>query len=107
MLPRRRVLAVGGLVMAGAAGGVSAVLGGRGSAAGDAPAELRIATGPPGGVFREIVAALAAALASRLPKTRIRLVYTDASVDNLALLGRADAELALAALDTVEAAIAA
>jgi TRAP transporter TAXI family solute receptor len=107
MLPRRRVLALGGLVVAGAAGGVSAVLGGRRSAAGDAPAELRIATGPPGGVFREIGAALASALASRLPKTRIRLVYTDASVDNLALLGRADAELAFAALDTVEAAIAA
>jgi TRAP transporter TAXI family solute receptor len=69
----------------------------------DSLAELRIGTGPPGGVFREIGAALAAAVASRLPGTQIHCLGTDASLQNLALLDAGSVELAFAAVDAVAA----
>jgi len=65
--------------------------------------ELRIATGPPGAVFREIGAALATVFGSRLPGTRVRCIPTDASLANLALLDAGQADLAFAAVDTVAA----
>ena len=65
--------------------------------------ELRIATGPPGAVFREIGAALATVFSSRLPGTRVRCIPTDASLANLALLDAGQADLAFAAIDTVAA----
>lgn len=63
------------------------------------PRRLRIATGPPGAVYREIGAALAAVLRQRLPDTNVEALPTDASVENLRLLAHRDTELALAQLD--------
>jgi uncharacterized protein len=63
--------------------------------------ELRIGTGPPGGVFREIGAALAGVFSSRLPGTHVRCIPTDASLANLALLDAGDADLAFVAVDAV------
>jgi TRAP transporter TAXI family solute receptor len=64
-----------------------------------APAELRIATGPPGAVFREIGAALAGALAAHLPRTRVVARPSAATVENLRLLAAGDVQLGLAGLD--------
>lgn len=72
-----------------------------------APAELRIATGPPGAVFREVGAALADVLAERFPASRVRAIPTGASVENLRLLHARGTDLALAALDAVVAGLAA
>ncbi|GLU49140.1 TAXI family TRAP transporter solute-binding subunit [Nocardiopsis ansamitocini] len=65
------------------------------------PAELILATGPPGAVFREIGAALAGVLATRLTQTRVRSVETGASADNLRMLSRNQAQLGFASLDAV------
>jgi TRAP transporter TAXI family solute receptor len=104
---RRRAITLGGLAVLGAAtAGLPAVLRAR-AAASTGVHELRIATGPPGGVFREIGAALRSVLMARIPGTPIRLIYTDASVENLALLDSAGADLAFAALDCICAGLAA
>jgi uncharacterized protein len=66
-----------------------------------APKRLRIATGPAGGVFRVIGAALARVLRRQLPDTRIQVICSGASVDNLAMLTQGAADLCLASLDTV------
>lgn len=101
---RRRHALLGGLAALGAvAAGVPEIIrAGRAGATHSLP-ELRIGTGPPGGVFREIGAALAAAVASRLPGTAIRCLNTDASLENLALLDAAMVELAFAAVDATAA----
>ncbi|MCS7478270.1 TAXI family TRAP transporter solute-binding subunit [Umezawaea endophytica] len=69
----------------------------------DAPelAELVLATGPAGAVFREIGGALAAALADQLPNTRVVAKDTSASVENLRLLKAGEAQLGLSSLDSV------
>jgi TRAP transporter TAXI family solute receptor len=67
----------------------------------DPPAldELVLATGPGGAVFREVGAALAAALADQLPSTRVVVRPTGASVENVRLLRDAEVHLGLSSLD--------
>lgn len=69
----------------------------------DAPdlAELVLATGPEGAVFREVGAALAAALAEQLPRTKVIAKPSSASVENLRLLKEGSAQLGLSSLDSV------
>jgi len=95
------------LAAVGAAISGGTALARRGERLADPPAELRIATGPPGAVYERIGAALKAALAPRLPRTRVSTIPTGASVDNLALLARSQTELALASLDAIVAGLAA
>jgi len=102
---RRQVLGAGLLAALGAVGSAGTALAWRRDRLADAPAELRIATGPPGAVYRQIGGALAAVLASRLPHTRVSTIPTGASVDNLALLAAARTELALASLDAIVAGV--
>ncbi|WNV89645.1 TAXI family TRAP transporter solute-binding subunit [Umezawaea sp. Da 62-37] len=64
-------------------------------------AELVLATGPDGAVFREVGAALAAALADQLPDTRVVARPSSASVENLRLLKEGGAQLGLSSLDSV------
>jgi len=107
VIDRRSVLVGGLAAVTAAAGGTAWALSRRGSAPADAPAELRIATGPPGAVFRELGAALAEVLADRLPQTSVRAIPTGASVDNLNLLATGGTDLALASLDATVAGLAA
>src|SRR6266540_2933183 len=104
---RRWVLGTGVLAAVGAAISGGTALARRGERLADPPAELRIATGPPGAVYERIGAALKAALAPRLPRTRVSTIPTGASVVNLALLARSQTELALASLDAIVAGLAA
>jgi TRAP transporter TAXI family solute receptor len=60
-----------------------------------------LATGPDGAVFREIGAALAAALADQLPRTKVTARPSHASVENLRLLREGTAHLALSSLDSM------
>ncbi len=64
-------------------------------------AELVLATGPDGAVFREIGGALAAALADQMPNTRVIARPSSASVENLRLLKAGTAQLGLSSLDSV------
>ncbi len=73
----------------------------------DAPAELRIATGPPGAVYRVIGGKLVQVLAERFPHTRVREIRSGASVDNLELLAVDGTDLAFASLDAIVAGLAA
>jgi hypothetical protein len=66
-----------------------------------APAELVLATGPDGAVFRELGAALADALAAQLPHTKVTARPTSASVENLRLLREGSAQLGLSSLDSM------
>jgi TRAP transporter TAXI family solute receptor len=66
-------------------------------------AELRIATGPPGAVYREIGATLAEVLAGRFPNTKVRTIPTGASVDNLRLLHQRGTDLAFVSVDSAVA----
>lgn len=70
-----------------------------------APAELVLATGPDGAVFREIGAALAAALADQLPDTRVVARQTAASVENVRLLQEGGVHLGLSSLDPLGGAL--
>jgi uncharacterized protein len=72
-----------------------------------APARLRLATGPPGGVYREVGGELLKVLAERFPGTEVTEIRTDGSVDNLDLLSTDSAELAFAHLDSTVAGLAA
>ena len=95
---RRRLLGYGAGVLAGAGAAAAAGWAGLADRPGppaDAPAELRIATGPPGAVYRE--------MAERFPRTRVWAVPTGASVDNLNLLASGGTELAFASLDATVA----
>jgi hypothetical protein len=67
------------------------------------PAELRIATGPPGAVYRQVGGALAQVLAARFPATRVWTIPTGASGDNLRLLQQRGTDLALASMDATVA----
>jgi TRAP transporter TAXI family solute receptor len=68
-----------------------------------APDELRIATGPPGAVYREVGAALARVLAERFPTTNVRTIPTGAAVDNLRLLHQRRTDLAFVSVDATVA----
>lgn len=68
----------------------------------EAPAELVLATGPEGAVFREVGGALAEALAEQLPGTKVIPLPTAASVENLQLLRSGRAQLALSSLDPID-----
>ncbi|GGP49393.1 C4-dicarboxylate ABC transporter substrate-binding protein [Saccharothrix coeruleofusca] len=70
-----------------------------------APAELVLATGPDGAVFREIGAALASALADQLPETRVVTRQTGASVENARLLQEGQVHLGLSSLDPLAGAL--
>ncbi|MEU4803228.1 TAXI family TRAP transporter solute-binding subunit [Actinosynnema sp. NPDC023587] len=65
------------------------------------PAELVLATGPDGAVFREIGGALARALADRFPDTRVVARHTAASVENVRLLREGRVHLGLSSLDPI------
>jgi TRAP transporter TAXI family solute receptor len=65
--------------------------------------ELRIATGPPGAVYREVGATLAGVLAGRFPNTTVRTIPTGASVDNLRLLHQRGTDLAFVSVDSAVA----
>jgi TRAP transporter TAXI family solute receptor len=71
------------------------------------PVELRLATGPAGGVYRVIGAELVKVLAERFPSSRVIDIPTGASVDNLALLASRGTELAFAYLDATVAGLSA
>ncbi len=66
-----------------------------------APAELVLATGPDGAVFREVGGALAAALGDQLPDTRVVARSTNASVENVRLLREGSVHLGLSSLDSL------
>ncbi len=70
------------------------------------PARLRLATGPPGAVYREVGGALAEVLDRRLTRTEVIALPTDASVENLTLLSDKGTELAIAQLDATVAGLA-
>ncbi|MGM1057678.1 TAXI family TRAP transporter solute-binding subunit [Saccharothrix sp. Mg75] len=69
-----------------------------------APGELVLATGPDGAVFQAVGGALAAALADRLPNTRVTARPTGASVENVRLLREGQVHLGLSSLDPVDGA---
>src|SRR6266516_4667053 len=73
----------------------------------DAPAELRVATGPKGAVYRAVGGQLVQVLAEQFPHTRVREIQTGASVDNLQLLATGGTDLAFASLDAIVAGLAA
>jgi uncharacterized protein len=106
---RRTLLLTGAGAAAAAAAGTAAIwANGRDdeTASAPAPAVLRLATGPAGGVYRVIGGELVAALSERLPGTHVTEIPTGASVDNLALLATDGAELAFAYLDATVAGLA-
>jgi TRAP transporter TAXI family solute receptor len=105
----RRTVVVAGLGIAGTAAVAGAVLmrPDEDRLATEGPTELRLATGPAGGVYRVIGSELVNILAERFPHSQVRGIPTGASVDNLALLASGDTELALAYLDATVAGLAA
>ncbi|NUS65524.1 MAG: TAXI family TRAP transporter solute-binding subunit [Saccharothrix sp.] len=87
------------VLRAALAAAVPACLPGCTSTSPPALAELVLATGPEGAVFREIGGALAAALADELPSTRVVERQTGASVENVRLLRSGEVHLGLSSLD--------
>jgi uncharacterized protein len=111
-LVRRRQLLLGaGLVAVGAVSAAAARIGVRAfdeNSAGDGePTQLRLATGPQGGVYRAIGGGLLEVLAEEFPHAQVSEIPTGASVDNLALLAVGGTELAFAYLDATVAGLAA
>jgi len=107
---RRAVLIGAGLAVAAASGAAVATrvaLSGHDRGPDDAPAELRVATGPKGAVYRAIGGKLVQVLAERFPRTQVSEIQTGASVDNLELLAKGGTELAFASLDAIVAGLAA
>lgn len=96
---RRAILGAGAAAAALAAGAAWGLRSDQKPSAKSLSGELRVATGPPGGVYRAVGGELVKVLAERFPNTRVTEVQTGASVDNLALLSSGDTELALASLD--------
>ncbi|SHF31744.1 hypothetical protein SAMN05444320_103197 [Streptoalloteichus hindustanus] len=88
-------------MLLGAVGVAGGALAGCAAPAAPVPEELVLSTGPQGAVFREIGAALAAALADHLPRTRVVARESSASVENLNRLAAGEAQLGLASLDAV------
>lgn len=69
-----------------------------------APGQLRLATGPEGGAYREVGAALARLWNREWGEGVVEPVSTDAAVENLQLLQGGEVELALVNVDVAEAA---
>ncbi|ASU82100.1 C4-dicarboxylate ABC transporter substrate-binding protein [Nocardiopsis gilva YIM 90087] len=65
--------------------------------------ELVLATGPPGAVFREIGGALATELHGAMPQTKVTVLGTGASTENLRLLDEGRAHLGISSLDAAAA----
>jgi TRAP transporter TAXI family solute receptor len=65
-------------------------------------AKLVLLTGPSGAVFRELGAALVAALKPHLPRTDVTARPTGSSVDNLRFLAAGVGQMGFASLDAVE-----
>ncbi|MDS1269252.1 TAXI family TRAP transporter solute-binding subunit [Lipingzhangella sp. LS1_29] len=63
------------------------------------PAELRLATGPPGAVYRVVGAALAEALEAHFPHMQVHTVPSRASTDNVDLLRAGEVDIGLSSLD--------
>lgn len=98
---RRRLL---GLAAGAAAGGLGAAVwalwpGAEPGPAG-VPAVLRVATGPPGAVYRKVGGSLVQVLSARFPHSQVSEIQTGASVDNLELLAGRETELAFSSLDS-------
>jgi uncharacterized protein len=68
--------------------------------------QFRLATGPPGAVYRGVGGELLKVLAERFPRARLSEIQTGASVDNLALLASNGTELGFATLDATMAGLA-
>lgn len=66
------------------------------------PDPFRLATGPPGAVYREIGRVLAEVLGRSWPDRRIEVLHTDAGVENAGLLLAGQTELGLTNIDIVE-----
>jgi TRAP transporter TAXI family solute receptor len=94
----RRLLLLGGA--AAAMGGAAAWLL-RGRSQAPVAAALVLATGPQGAVFVEVGADLANAVRATASGTRVTVLVTAATVDNLGLLAQRRADLAFGALDAV------
>ncbi|MEU9029503.1 TAXI family TRAP transporter solute-binding subunit [Streptomyces sp. NPDC048383] len=94
---RRQAVCAGALAVAAALAGCTA---------GSGPARrLRLATGPPGGPYNAFGEALAKAVTTGAPGTRIEPVDTAASVNNLRKLQDGSVDLALAMADAAEDAV--
>jgi uncharacterized protein len=106
-LSRRRLMLGAGLGTVGAVAGAAVAAwrgrSGEDPAVAEAPTELRIATGPPGAVYRVIGGELVKLLTDRFPRSRIVEIQTDGTIDNLALLTDRRSELAFAHLDATGA----
>ncbi len=89
------------------AGSAAVWVAGCGNPAVPGPVQLRIATGPPGAVYREIGATLAKVLAERFPYSDVSTIPTGASVDNLRLLHEGGTELGFTSVDAAVAGLAA
>ncbi|MFC7430433.1 MULTISPECIES: TAXI family TRAP transporter solute-binding subunit [unclassified Agrococcus] len=98
---RRAVLAAGGALVAGSLASALA-----GCGIGATPPRLTMACGERGGTYVQFGDLLAAALADR-GAADLRVRESQGSVDNLALLGSGDADLAIALADAVAEAQAA
>jgi TRAP transporter TAXI family solute receptor len=83
--------------------GTAAVLAGCATDPGPRPDRLRIATGPPGAVYRKVGEALAQVLRERFPDADVRWIKTGASVDNLRLLHEGGTDLAFVSIDSAVA----
>jgi len=83
--------------------GTAAVLAGCATDPGPRPDRLRIATGPPGAVYREVGGALAQVLRERFPDADVRTIPTGASVHNLRLLHEGGTDLAFVSIDSAVA----
>ncbi|MDB1088979.1 TAXI family TRAP transporter solute-binding subunit [Streptomyces sp. ACA25] len=71
-----------------------------------APAELRIATGGPGGVYYEYGQGIAEAVRTHLPGLEPEVLATAASLDNVRMILGGEAEVAFSLADSVALAVA-
>jgi TRAP-type uncharacterized transport system substrate-binding protein len=102
---RRRALLAGVAAAVAVAAGLP-VVAGRGGDGDDYPAgPLRIATGPPGGVYHAYGTGLAEAVRRELPRLDPAVSATAASVRNLRLVGTGRAEVGFALADSAADAV--
>lgn len=96
-MSRRGFLAAAGLGVVALTGSLA------GCASGPPPLPdpFRLATGPPGAVYREIGRAFADALNRYWPERGVEVLHTDAGVENARILLEGDTELALTNVDIV------
>jgi hypothetical protein len=96
---RRRMLLLGGAGVVAAGAGTAWLL--RDGAEPAVPTSLVLATGPRGAVFLEVGGDVAQAIRARSPGTRVQVLTTSATVDNLNLLATNRADLGFGAIDAV------